>query len=170
MLGIIFGTLCLVALVSTVRRRHDGHFAYGPAWHEGFHDAHEFASVPRLHRRWRGRRNWLRALFTRLDTTPGQEKAVVALLEAARERARASRGVLRDARREVAALLGSDVLDREALEAAMVRPGQVADELQQEVVTLLAAVHELLDDRQRRVLGELLAHGSLLREPYLGGC
>ena len=170
MLGIIFGTLCLVALVATVRRRRHGYFAYAPAWHAALHDAHDAPWQPRFHPRALGRRNLLRALFARLDTTPGQEKAIVALLDAARERARGSRGELREVRREVAAVLGSDVLDRDALEAALVRPRQLANALQQELVTLLTAVHEQLDDKQRRVLGELLADGSLLRGSYLGSC
>ena len=169
MLGIIFGTLCLVALVATVRRRH-GSFAYRPAWHPGFDDVYGVGHPSRFARRRLGRRNMLRALFARLDTTPGQEKAIVALLDGAWERARASRSELREAQREVGALLGSAVLERAALESALAHPRRLVDDYQQELTTLLIAVHEHLDDKQRRVLGELTADGSLLGEPYCGGC
>jgi Spy/CpxP family protein refolding chaperone len=171
MIGIVVGTLCLVALVATVRRRHHWDYGYGPAWGAGYRDGCYAAPwEPHAHARGLGRRNLLRALFTRLDTTPGQEKAIVALLEQAREQARAQRRELREARREVAAVIGSDVLDRATLEAALAGPRRLAAGLQDGLVTLLLGLHAQLDDKQRRVLGELLADGSLLRGPYWASC
>jgi Spy/CpxP family protein refolding chaperone len=151
MLGFIFGTLCLIGLVVTLRR--------GPRWHH----AHGFG-----HGRWGhhhggyhgGRRNWLRGLFLRLDTTPGQEKAIVAALEGLRERGRGLRSELGSARKRVAEALGGEVLDREALDAAFNERAGAIDTLREELTKALDAVHAALDPKQRTTLAELIADGS----------
>lgn len=151
MLGFILGTLCLIALIVTLRR--------GPRWHHG----HGFG-----HGRWGhhyggyygSRRNWLRGLFLRLDTTPGQEKAIVAALEGVRERGRELRGELGSARKRVAQALGGEVLDREALAAAFSERTGAVDSLREELTRALDAVHAALDPKQRTTLAELIADGS----------
>lgn len=167
MFGFILGTLCLVALIATVRgrryagfghgRRCGGSFEYEGSWRDGFHG-----------RRHRMRpRDLLRELFVRLDTTPGQEKAVVAILDRARERVRALRGGLKQTRAQLGALIASDVLDRAALQAAFATPHELFGRLESDLEETLAAIHEVLDDRQRRILGELIADGSLSHGPDL---
>ncbi|MDB4988520.1 MAG: uncharacterized protein JWN04_3698, partial [Myxococcaceae bacterium] len=114
------------------------------------------------HRRGRGSRfGMLRSLFGQLDTTPGQEKAIVAALAAARERFKSFKLELTDARRDIAALVSSDVLDEAALEALWSERRDTLDHMSKELVRTLATVHEVLDTRQRRELGELLADGSI---------
>lgn len=157
MIGFIVGTLCLVALIATVRRHSYARYGYygpcargygyGPPWRE---------YGPR-----HGPRSLLRELFVRLDTTPGQEKAIVALLEHARDKAYQSKRALYETRKQVAALLGSDVLDKNALTTLLEQPQVELGRLSHELADTLSAVHELLDDRQRRALGELIADGSL---------
>jgi Spy/CpxP family protein refolding chaperone len=166
MFGIILGTLCLVALVATVRGRRYARHGYG------FHRSWMADDGPPWRDSWRVHharpRDLLRELFIRLDTTPGQEKAIVAALEHARERARSVKGELKETRRRVAALLGSDVLDRAALEERLSEPKAVVDTLRGELLQTLAAIHEVLDQRQRRLLSELIADGSIGRAPYFG--
>lgn len=164
MFGLIIGTVCLVALFATLRGRRHAYYGYGydtdgtERWGCG-------RGVRRRAMRHHGPRNLVRGMFVRLDTTPGQEKAILAILERARERSRGLKRELQRTRKEIAALLGSEVLDRAALEARLSEPKQVLDRAGAELVEALSAIHELLDERQRRVLGELLADGSLSREP-----
>jgi Spy/CpxP family protein refolding chaperone len=149
MFGLIFGTLCLIGLIVTLRR--------GPHWHRGFG-----------HGRWGhhhggyygSRRNWLRGLFLSLDTTPGQEKAIVAALEGVRERGRGLRGELGAARKRVAEAVGGEVLDRDALAAAFNERTGAVDTLREELTRALDAVHAALDPKQRTTLAELIADGS----------
>ncbi|MET0343204.1 MAG: periplasmic heavy metal sensor [Polyangiales bacterium] len=173
MFGFIIGTLCLVGLFATLRARRHGGYGYagygcGRAGYGGFGHDDEEPWEPRHHRRRSGRRGALRALFARLDTTPGQEKAIVGLLDQARGIARDKRGELRDARRELSAVFASARFDRDALEASLAEPRRLLDALQRDFVTLAEGLHELLDDRQRRIVGELIADGSFGRGSLYG--
>jgi Spy/CpxP family protein refolding chaperone len=161
MLGLFLGTLCAVGLVAAVRHRHGfRHCAYG-GFYRGFAG---WDGPPRSFRRglggWGGRQV-LRGLFVHLDTTPGQEKAIASSLYEARERLSELRTELRTLPQDLAALLGSDVLDVAALEATLSRQQVGFDRVRAELVRTLASIHEALDTRQRRELGELLADGSL---------
>jgi len=106
-------------------------------------------------------RHLLRALFARLDTTPGQEKAIANSLSEAGERMHELRGALRSTGREVAALIGSDVLDLAALEALLAGHQATFDRVRAELVKAVSTIHEALDTQQRRELGALLSEGSL---------
>lgn len=162
MFGLILGTLCLVALIATVRRRRYGAYAYGgPGW-MGFHRGPWADGYGPPWASYGGaRRGLMRGLFAQLDTTPGQEKAIRALLEAARERLKGLRGELADARTELAALFGGDVLEPATVEALFAQRKPVLEQLSGEFARTLAAIHEVLDEKQRRQLSELLADGSL---------
>ena len=176
MFGWVIGTVAVVGMCAFARRRRHRHFAYyGGFGGHGPWDAH----VHGRHGRglwdeeppfgWQGpgrmrrslQRGMLRGLFMRLDTTPGQEKALVSLLAQARERLQSVKGDLGGTRRELAALLGRDVLDKEALEALIARQRDTLDGLAKEIVQTLTSVHEVLDGEQRHELGELLSDGSL---------
>jgi Spy/CpxP family protein refolding chaperone len=166
MLGLILGTLCLIALIATLRRRRYARFMYygvGPFWGAPFRDGWDdgFGHGSRHFRRPRGRRRLLYGLFRRLDTTPGQEKAIVDLMNGVREHLSEARAELVAARRELAAALGGEVLDAAALEAAFRRGNEQFTRLSRDLQTALAGVHEALDPEQRRQLAELLADGSL---------
>jgi Spy/CpxP family protein refolding chaperone len=110
----------------------------------------------------------MREAFVRLDTTPGQEKAIVAIIEHARDKVRDLRGELVQLRKEIAALLGSQVLDRTQLDARIEMMRHVVSRLGDELGEALSQVHEVLDDRQRRTLSELIADGSFSRSPFVG--
>lgn len=170
MFGWVIGAAAVVGMCAFARRRRHRHFAYyggfgghghGP-WHEPPVD---WQGLGR--RRGRGmQRGMLRGLFMRLDTTPGQEKAIVSLLAEAREHVEGIKDNLGNTRRELAALLGNDVLDKAALEALIARQRDTLDGLAKEVVRTLSGVHEVLDGEQRRELGELLESGLFGAGPH----
>src|SRR5258707_2961872 len=76
MFGFFLGTVCLIALISVLRRRRWGGWGWhGPAYWR-------YGSYGRYPQRWRGgSRKWgggkLRSIFERVDTTPRQEKAIL---------------------------------------------------------------------------------------------
>jgi Spy/CpxP family protein refolding chaperone len=146
MFGWIIATVSIVALVATLKRHRRARFGY-PHFYYG----------PR--RGFRGR-GLLRGLFLQLETTPGQENAIVAALEQAFERLRGLKGELLGTRRELGALLGSETLDRAALEALLGRQRSQLDGASTELVRTLERIHDVLDDSQRRELGALIAEGS----------
>ena len=169
MLGMLVGTLCLIALIATVRRRRYARFfddGDAPFW-DGVYDGYGCHGVGRWHRRRaRGRRRQLYGLFRRLDTTPGQEKAIAEWMDGVRTRLSEARGELATTRRELAAALGGEVLDAAALDAAFRRADALYARLSKDVQQALAGVHETLDPEQRRQLAELLADGSFSSRFY----
>lgn len=173
MFGLILGTLCLIALVATVKRRRHAYYGgysyrgYGPRFcrHDDYRDVHdefrEYAEPRGYGRRGTRRRDLLRGLFIRLDTTPGQEKAILAIVEDAQRQMREERRALIDLRRELSAVIGSDLLDRAALDGQLALVRDRLDVVGGQAIDALAAIHDVLDTRQRRVLGELIADGSI---------
>ncbi|HEX5661216.1 MAG TPA: periplasmic heavy metal sensor [Polyangiales bacterium] len=147
MFGWIIGTVGIVALVATIKRRRFARYGY-PGMYYG----------PRRGLRGRG---LLRGLFWQLETTPGQENAIVAALDEALERLRSLKADTTTTRRELGALIGSQALDRAALEALIGRQRTQLDAASAELVRTVERVHEVLDDSQRRELGALIAEGSL---------
>jgi len=164
MFGLIVGTLCLVALVATLRRRHFYRYAYafpyrhGPGYWPGRHDGYgprmAYGGFARP-----GRATLLRALFARLDTTHGQEKALGKIADGVRERLGNAPDELTSARKELAAAVGGDVIDGSALDTAVARYKALLDRLGQELTQTLLSMHEVLDGKQRKLLAELIADG-----------
>ncbi|MFI5307548.1 MAG: Spy/CpxP family protein refolding chaperone [Polyangiales bacterium] len=161
MLGLLVGTLCLIALIATLRRRRYHRFAYaGPHWHgPGFWAAHSPAIRYGARFGRPGRGAFLRVLFAHLDTTHGQEKALAQIAERVRERLAGTREELVTARKELAAVVGGDVIDGAALDAAVGRHKAVLEKLGPELTQTLISVHEVLDGAQRKQLAELIAEG-----------
>ena len=132
--------------------RHQGH------WH---HDIWGDDTPP-----WRGsgegRREgpWGRgvvfSILARLDATPAQEKAILAALDELKETARGLRGVGRDVRADVARAIRGSLLDDMALEGATSRIDDVTLKLRAAARAAIAKIHEVLDDRQRKMLGDMI--------------
>jgi hypothetical protein len=147
MLGFIFGTICLVALIGVLRRgRHRwyGHgYGYG-GWHG---------------RGW-GPRAFFWRLLRRIDATPAQEKVfrdeVVSFIDAAR----GMRDTWRASRSELAGALRDESLDRGKLEALYRKQDELIAALRQRVSESLGRVHETLDAQQRRTVADLVESGS----------
>jgi Spy/CpxP family protein refolding chaperone len=168
MLGLVLGTLCLIALIATLRRRRHHRFMFahghmgGPGYFRGPY-ADSSHGPPWLgygHGSRGGRRGgFVRAFFERLDTTPGQEKAIGQALDTAREQMRGARDELSTARKTLATAIGGDVIDGAALDAALVQQKSLVDKVGQSVTQALLSVHEALDGEQRKQLAELIANG-----------
>lgn len=152
MLGLFIGTLCLIALVATMHRHRHGAFAYGYGYGPIFHRFDPY--------RPRGRARYLYGLFRRLDTTPGQEKAIVGVMNGLFDRLGASRGELVAARKDLAAALAGDELDVAAFDEVFLRGNEWFAKLSHELQSALIQVHETLAPEQRKQLAELLADGS----------
>lgn len=180
MFGLIVGTLCLIALIATLRRRRYGRFAlghaygYGPmAFGPGFmghgfglHGPRGYGYGGYGHRGGRGPR----FLFELLDTTPGQEKVIAEARDGLRARMKGSREELLAARKDLAAAVGGDLFDAATLEAALGRGLAVAQKATHELAQVLPAVLAALDGEQRKRLAELIAEGRGWRRGLGFGC
>jgi Spy/CpxP family protein refolding chaperone len=121
-----------------------------------------------------GRSFWLRGLFARLDTTPGQEKEIRAALEELREAARASKESLSGAREGLARAVKGDVFDEIAIGEAAVKLDGATGGVKNAFEAALRRIHAALDPKQRERLAALLERGPrAFRDgfggPYRGG-
>ncbi|WP_394822674.1 Spy/CpxP family protein refolding chaperone [Pendulispora albinea] len=141
------------------------HGWHGEAWRGGSYD-----DVPEGDRRgrhggwgaWAGRqgqRFFLRGLFERLDTTPGQEKVIVAAFDDLRAAADKVREEMHGARTEVATAMRGESFDEVALGGATARVEHGIDTMRRAGIDAFAKIHEALDERQRGRLADLLQHG-----------
>jgi len=148
--------------VAAMRRAHRcyGHHGYG--WygpfgngypgHHGFH---------RGRGRGRGRGRWmLHALFTRIDASPAQERAIINEVEKLQDRVRGAKSNLQDARGDLAAALRGPALDDAALGAVLGRVDVATGEARSAVIDALRGIHGVLDDKQRAQVADLLDHGG----------
>lgn len=158
MLGFVVGMVCLVGVVKMLRRCPGWHGGcgryagppYGPFGRGPFHG---FA-----HRRRRGfGRFFVRSLFDRLETTPGQEKAIMRALEQLTENEQALREEWVQTRADVARVVEGGLVDDAALEESFARHDRLAARVRVSMVESLKATVEALDERQRKVLASLLA-------------
>lgn len=152
MLGFVIGTACLIGLVWVLRGRR--RFGFVP-WSRhgcgrGMHGDGGFG--------WRGGgpRSALRGLFERLETTPGQEKVVLAAIDDLRTHGKGAREKLRVATADVAASLRGDVFDEAAARTAFEKMENVVIETREATLGALGRVHEALDSRQRQELASML--------------
>jgi Spy/CpxP family protein refolding chaperone len=181
MLGIILGTVLAIGIIKVFRRHHGwgrcggGHYGRGPymlggfdgpgwdsdGWHGG-HGGHGGGFGPRV---------FLRSLFQRLETTPGQEKAIVGALDELRENRRVIREEMRHTREDVARVVGGGLVDDGALEETFARHDRLAAQLRVAFVEALRKVSETLDEGQRKKVSRFLEGGGLPRwgNPYRGG-
>lgn len=155
MLGFLIGTLCVVGLVRVARRHH--------AWHHGgWHGRHGGGWRSRgewSHRPGGFRRHALYALFERLDATPGQEKVISAELDALREKLRGLRNQYQASRKDLAGVVRQEHILDEDVNKVMAGFDAHLDELRKAAGSAMQRVHEALDERQRRILAELIESG-----------
>jgi hypothetical protein len=141
-----------------MRRAHHrchGHHGYG--WHGPFGYGHQG------HHGFGGRRRgrWmLHALFSRIDASPAQERAIIAEVEKLQERVHGAKVGVKDARGDLAAALRGPVLDDAALGAVLGRVDAATGEARSAVIDALRGIHGLLDDRQRGQVADLLERGG----------
>lgn len=138
-------------------------FGYGHGWHRGRRRGfgHDRGGPWSLFQRFREarRRFFMRRLFEELDTTPGQERAIVRSVDTFTEHLEIGRDELRGARRQFAQALGGDVFDESALKGVLERVDDVVAKTKAELTRTLQEIHTNLDGRQRQQLAELIAEG-----------
>ena len=168
MFGYIFGAACLVGFIALARRRRYHYFrAYGygggcgPGASQGCGPGTDEGPYggPWSYRRGWGPRAMLRGLFVRLDTTPAQEKVVLDAVDEVRQAGRLFRDELRKSRTEVADAFRGAVLDQPAVEGVFSRQDGALASLRTAVLAALGRVHDVLDERQRARLADLVARG-----------
>ncbi|HEU4730312.1 MAG TPA: hypothetical protein VFT22_20585 [Kofleriaceae bacterium] len=153
-LAVGLGILGFAAMRRAHRRCH-GHCGYG--WYGPFGHGYYGPPGPIGRRAWRGRM-MLHALFSRIDASPAQERAIIAEFEKLQERVHAAKDGLHDARGDLSAALRGPVLDDAALGAVLGRVDSTTGEVRAAVIDALRAVHGLLDDKQRAQLADMLEH------------
>jgi Spy/CpxP family protein refolding chaperone len=156
MLGFVFGTLCLIGLIKVLRhgRGWHGGWGYGACSRGGFHGAGHGRGFGGGPRRW-----FLRSLFERLETTPGQEKAILAALDELREERRVVREEAQQTRTDLARAVAGGLIDDSTLEESFARHDRLLAKLRVSFVEALKKVTEALDERQRKQLGDWLEGG-----------
>jgi Spy/CpxP family protein refolding chaperone len=105
-------------------------------------------------------------MMMRLDTTPGQEKAILSAIDTLRTSISDGREELSTVRRDLAQAFASDTLDEQALSAALAKQEAFVNRARTEFVTAVRNVHEALDSRQRRQVSEWIAGGFYNRDRY----
>ena len=179
MFGFLFGTLCLIGLIKVARHRHCGAYGYGfgggcgggwrgrGGWHG--YDGGDSDDGYRWRGRggrggWGGERFFLRAMFERLETTPGQEKVIAQAFEELREKGRAAKNDLKAARAEVAKAMRSPAFDEVTVGTATAQVEAVVESMRKAGIDAFAKVHEALDERQRGLLADFIEHGPRFRD------
>lgn len=162
MLGFLLGTACLVGLIKVVRGRHHGGGCHHHGdWSDPDGGRHGFRRG-HGHRGWRGgagRRFFLRHLFERLDTTPGQEKVILEVFDELREKARTARTEGREVRAEVARAMRSESFDEVAVGGATARIEALVDSARGAGIDAFAKIHGVLEPDQRARLADLIESG-----------
>lgn len=144
MFGFLLGTLCLIGLVRVIARGRYGHRHRWGRWHgHGYY----------------GPRGALNAVLARLDTAPGQEKVITEAFSEFVDRARESGREVRDTRRAVAEAVRGEQVDEARLNEVFGRHDAALDGVRRAGVDAMRKVHEALDERQRRILGDLVESG-----------
>jgi len=98
----------------------------------------------------------LHALFTRIDASPAQERAIVEEVEKLQDRLRVAKGGMFDARGDLAAALRGPELDDAALGAMLGRVDSATSEARSAILDALRGIHGVLDNRQRAQVADLL--------------
>ena len=152
MFGFLFGAACLLGLTAVARGHHAHHHCGGMGFRSrGFG-------------RGRARGRWfLNHLLDRLDTTPGQEKVIREAVDTLTDEFYDARRDFRGSRADVAEAIRASVLDRSAVEAIFDRHDQVIDRVRGSALDAFARVHDTLDERQRKILADIVESGPFGR-------
>jgi len=174
MLGFIIGTVCLIGLIKVVRRGrrwgHHGYGGYGYGGYEGYGPRGGYGPGFGGPRRW-----FLRSLFERLETTPGQEKVILAAIDELRENRKVVREEAHQTRADLARAVAQGLIDDGTLEETFARHDRELAKLRVAFVEALRKVTEVLDERQRKQVADMLQGGFFrggapwARGPYRGG-
>jgi hypothetical protein len=138
---------------------HHHHHGHGPAGRYGDDDFGPEDDPERGGAGGFGRRFVLRRVLDRLETTPAQERIVVAAVDEFRESAAKARGEVRRSRADVAAAFRKPNFDEVLLGELYARHDTEIEGLRKAFVGLTAKVHDALDEKQRGRLADLIESG-----------
>jgi len=157
MLGAIIGAVCVIGAFKVARRAlwHRRGHGWGGGCSPRFGGEGGFA----------GRRGGLlRWLFERLETTPGQERAIADAVVRLRKEQVAIREEIGLTRADLARAVEGGIVDESALEETFARHDRLLAQLRVGWVEALKTVCETLDPRQRQEVADTLA-----RRGFFGG-
>jgi hypothetical protein len=101
----------------------------------------------------------LRSLFGRLETTPSQEKVIKEAINELRTTADRVRGDVKAARPEVANAIRAESFDETLFGEISHKIDEAAVAMRRAAIDAFAKVHAVLDDRQRKMLAEIVESG-----------
>lgn len=180
-IAIAAGIVGVVAVVKRlVFRRRFGHLAFaGSPCGGGFGgfgydggDGGEGGCGGRDLRRWGGwhghrggigRSFWLRMLYARLDTTPGQEREIRAAIEDLRDRAKDAKAGMFETREHLGKAIAGETFDQAAFEAVSARVDATSEKMKDALASALKRIHGVLDPKQRERLADLVSKGAFGR-------
>ena len=166
MVGFILGAVFVVGVAKMLRRRawHGrfggcGAYSHGSEGGFGYGGPGMGRGMGFSGRRARGARWALRSVFERLETTPGQERVIVAALDELRENRRDLRDELRQARADLARAVQGGLIEDNTLEEAFARQDRLLARMRVGFTEALKKVVETLDERQRKQVASWLEGG-----------
>ncbi len=160
MLGFIIGAACVVGLAKMLRRR---------AWYARFGHGGGYGGAPGCHGmhargfRGRGARWALRSFFERLETSPSQERVILAALDEVRDNRKVVRDELRQTRADLARAIEGGLVEDATLEETYARHDRLLAQLRVGFTEALKKVVEALDENQRKELASWLEGGFFQR-------
>lgn len=119
-------------------------------------------------RRHRGARGFYR-FFSRLGTTPGQERVLRNAMLDLRDASREVLSHTREARPELATILAESSFDEERVRAWLAVRKTELGTLEDRLLASLKQVHDVLDDEQRREFSSFVKHGPWIFGRYAHG-
>lgn len=173
MLGFIIGIASLIGLIAVLRagrRGRCGGAGWGGHWHGHHHGRWGGGGGWRTHGGG-GPRTWLRFVFERLETTPGQEKEIAAAVEELVAKAKELREEGNASRNDVAKVLRQESLDENALGDLFSRHDDRLRDVQKAFAGALGRIHNALEPDQRARLAEMIEsapRGFGFGGPYRG--
>jgi hypothetical protein len=142
-------------------RGHGGWRGRRGGWHRGYR-GHGYDDD------YRGRDWWLGFVSRELDTTPAQERVIQREVHTVLEKAHEARSGLRDGRADLARAVSGPAFDDGAAAAAFAPAEHAVGDVRGAAIDALRRIHEVLDDEQRKRLGELVEGGRFRGGPFGG--
>lgn len=112
----------------------------------------------------RGNVVFLRSLFTRLETTPGQERVIVDALKELKASFLKSDAANRKSARDLGDALQGDALSMDAMGSVFASLDEGTAAIRDGAFSALTRIHEVLDGRQRQMLADLVSRGGGLAD------
>ncbi len=141
-------------------RGYDHHGPYRGDHDHGHHDHHHRGGFRGFGRGFGfGPRAFVYRLLARLEATPAQERVIVNAVEEFRDVAKSQRAELRESRKDVAKALRADGFDAVLMGETFARHDGRIEEVRKAFVGALAKIHDALDERQRKILADMVEGG-----------